>query len=68
MIIKSNRLMTVEEAAYFMNLSTRTIYRKAYEGELLAYKVGGVWRLEPQPQLVYEYVQQTNRVGAIRNG
>lgn len=66
MIIKSNRLMTVEEAAYFMNLSTRTIYRKVYEGELLAYKVGGVWRLEPQ--LVYEYVQQNKRVGAIRNG
>lgn len=66
MIIKSNRLMTVEEAAYFMNLSTRTIYRKVHEGELLAYKVGGVWRLEPQ--LVYEYVQQNKRVGAIRNG
>ena len=45
MIIRSDRLMTIDEVAYYLNLSPQTIYRKIYEGELLAYKVGGVWRI-----------------------
>ncbi|GGG02156.1 MULTISPECIES: helix-turn-helix domain-containing protein [Paenibacillus] len=66
MIIRSDRLMTIDEVAYYLNLSPRTIYRKIYEGELLAYKVGGVWRMEPQ--LVYKYSRQNKRTGVIQNG
>lgn len=66
MIIRSDRLMTIDEVAYYLNLSPRTIYRKIYEGELLSYKVGGVWRMEPQ--FVYKYSRQNKRMGLIQHG
>ncbi|WP_068774105.1 helix-turn-helix domain-containing protein [Paenibacillus sp. FJAT-26967] len=60
MIIQNDRLMTIDEAAYYLNVYPRTIYRKIYEGVLLAYKVGGVWRMEPQE--VLKYVRQPRRI------
>lgn len=45
MVIKSDRLLTLEEAAYFLNLSPRTLYRKIHDNELLALKIGSLWRL-----------------------
>ena len=64
MVIRGNRLMTVEEAAYYLNLSPRTVYRKIYEGELIAYKVGGVLRMEPEE--VLNYARQHKRIGRIQ--
>jgi excisionase family DNA binding protein len=60
MIIQTDRLMTIDEVAYYLNVSPRTIYRKIYNVELLAYKVGGVWRMEPQS--VLNYVRQPRRI------
>jgi len=42
MIIRTDRLITIDEAAYYLYVSPRTIYRKIYNRELLAYKVGGL--------------------------
>lgn len=64
MIVYSDRLMTIDEAAYYLNLSPRTVYQKIYDGELLAYKVGGVWRLEPET--VMNYPRQQKRIGGIQ--
>jgi excisionase family DNA binding protein len=55
MVIKSNRLLTLEEAAYFLNLSPRTLYRKIHDNELAALKVGSLWRLEPDEVMNYAH-------------
>lgn len=64
MLINSDRLITVDEAAHFLNLSRRTLYRKIESGDLRAYKVGSLWRLDPDE--VMEYARkQRNRIGGI---
>ncbi len=67
MVIKSDRLLTLEEAAYFLNLSPRTLYRKIHDNELLALKIGSLWRLEPEEVMNYARKQQ-NRIGGIQLG
>lgn len=64
MVVRGDRLMTVEETAYYLNLSTRKVYQMIYDGELTAYKFGSVWRLEPEA--VMDYAKQQRRVGRIQ--
>lgn len=40
-----NRMMTLEEAADFVALSTRTLRRKIKAGDLVAYRFGRLWRI-----------------------
>lgn len=39
------RMLTLEQAADFLALSTRTIRRKIKDGELTAHKFGRLWRI-----------------------
>jgi DNA binding domain, excisionase family len=40
-----NRMLTLEEAADFVALSTRTLRRKIKAGELVAHRFGRIWRI-----------------------
>jgi excisionase family DNA binding protein len=64
MVVRSDRLMTVDETAYYLNLSARKVYQMIYDGELTAYKFGSVWRLEPET--VLDYAKQKQRIGRIQ--
>lgn len=38
-------LLKVSEVAHMMRVSTMTVYRLIYEGELGALRIGGSWRI-----------------------
>jgi len=40
-------LMTVPEVAQKLNMSTKTVYRMAQEGDLPGVKIGSSWRFLP---------------------
>jgi excisionase family DNA binding protein len=42
---RSRRLLTIEEAADYLAMSTRTLRRKIEAGELAAHQLGRVWRI-----------------------
>lgn len=67
MVIKSDRLLSLEEAAYFLNLSPRTLYRKIHDNEITVLKVGSLWRLEPDEVMNYAR-KRRNRIGVIQRG
>lgn len=39
-----NKLLTVEDLAEYLQLSTKTIYRMLRRGQLPCYRVGNQWR------------------------
>ncbi|MBC8062097.1 MAG: helix-turn-helix domain-containing protein [Clostridiaceae bacterium] len=41
-----NSILTVKQAAQYLQLRTETILRKIYAGELGAFKVGRIWRIK----------------------
>ena len=43
---RSDRLLTVEEVAQFLHVSSVTVYRLASRGQLPATKVGKLWRFQ----------------------
>lgn len=43
--INPAKILTVKQAAEYLQLRTETILRKIYAGELAAIKVGRIWRL-----------------------
>lgn len=41
-----NAILTVKQAAKYLQIRTETILRKIYSGELSAFKVGRIWRIK----------------------
>ena len=41
-----NAILTVKQAAQYLQIRTETILRKIYAGELGAFKVGRIWRIK----------------------
>ena len=60
--IDSIRLLTLNEAAELLQVSTRTLQRMIHSGEMPALKVGGQWRVR-EAQL-RQWVE--NREGSAR--
>ena len=60
------RLLTVEETAAQLNVSTRTIYRLAAEGQVVGLKIKGSLRIEPNS--VFDYIRRQIAVYALENG
>ncbi|MBB5045264.1 helix-turn-helix domain-containing protein [Shinella fusca] len=48
-----NRMMTLEQAADFLLISTRTLRRKIKSGELAAHKFGRLWRIAERDLLAF---------------
>lgn len=48
-----NRLMTLQEAAVFLAMSTRTLRRKIKSGELTARQFGRLWRITEADLLAF---------------
>lgn len=40
--------MTIDEFSAFLGVSRPTVYRMVREGELVAFKVGWQWRINPE--------------------
>ncbi|WP_266019672.1 helix-turn-helix domain-containing protein [Brucella intermedia] len=53
MQIDRHRLLTLEQAADFLALSTRTVRRKIKDGELTAHKFGRLWRISEADLLAF---------------
>jgi len=60
--LNSIRLLTLNEAAELLQVSTRTLQRMIHSGEMPALKVGGQWRVR-EAQLRH-WVE--NREGSVR--
>ena len=41
-----NAILTVKQAAKYLQIRSETILRKIYSGELSAFKVGRIWRIK----------------------
>lgn len=48
-----NHMMTLNEAADFLALSTRTVRRKITDGELVAHRFGRIWRIAEKDLLTF---------------
>ncbi len=44
MIEQSDEILTIEEVATYLKAGRRTVYRLAANGQIPAFKLGGVWR------------------------
>jgi len=60
--LNSIRLLTLNEAAELLQVSTRTLQRMIHSGDMPALKVGGQWRVR-EAQL-RQWVE--NREGSVR--
>ena len=47
-LIDGDRLLTIKDVAYRLQLSERTVRRLVDAGELLAFRVGRQWRILPK--------------------
>ena len=52
----SEEILDVKEVARILKVSTRTVIRLAERGELVAFKIGDLWRFRRSD--VNDYVQQ----------
>lgn len=52
-LLNHNRMMTLEEAADFLAVSTRTLRRRIAAGELIAHRFGRVWRVAEKDLLAF---------------
>ena len=41
---QSDEILTIEEVAAYLKAGRRTVYRLAANGQIPAFKLGGVWR------------------------
>lgn len=48
-----NRMLTLEEAAGFLSLSTRTLRREIKSRKLVAHKFGRLWRIAEKDLLAF---------------
>lgn len=46
MIDPSDEILTIEEVATYLKAGRRTVYRLAANGQIPAFKLGGVWRFQ----------------------
>ena len=53
-----NDILTIEEAAELLKLSTKTIYRMVRENKLKASKIGRVWRIKKSD--IDDYLSQNS--------
>lgn len=44
MIEQPDEILTIEEVAAYLKVGRRTVYRLAANGQIPAFKLGGVWR------------------------
>ncbi len=44
MIEQPDEILTIEEVAAYLKAGRRTVYRLAANGQIPAFKLGGVWR------------------------
>lgn len=44
MLSNDTEILTLDEVANYLKVSTRTVYRLAQKGEIPAFKLGGTWR------------------------
>jgi len=57
-------LLTVDEVAQRLKVSTKTVYRAVESGELRASRIGRAWRIS-EPDVV-EYVEARVHAGSLR--
>ncbi len=43
-MIEQDEILTIEEVAAYLKAGRRTVYRLAANGQIPAFKLGGVWR------------------------
>lgn len=55
-----DELYTVEQAAIYLKVSTKTIRRLIKSGKIIASKVGGRWRIKNSD--IEEYLGQTSNI------
>ena len=60
-VIMNNRLMTIKEVAHQLNISTSTVRRWMDKGTIVAQKVGGQWRFDPNK------IQEAYEKGVLSN-
>ena len=56
-------LMTVKEVAALLKCKAPTVYKMANEGRIPSFKVGGVWRFDPDSILNWMSAQERAHCG-----
>ncbi|MCD6345402.1 MAG: helix-turn-helix domain-containing protein [Anaerolineae bacterium] len=54
--MNKNEIMTVQEVAQYLRLSTATVYKLAQAGKIPATRVGRAWRFKQE--LIDEWIKQ----------
>ena len=64
--IVDDKLLTVEDLAEYLQLSTKTIYRMLRRGQLPCYRVGNQWRFRKSTIDAWlEHEQKTAEIGGL---
>ena len=59
MILPNQALLTVEESANFLRVSTRLVQKLCADGQLASVKVGKAWRIGRESLLRYAGIKES---------
>ena len=63
--VMENKLLTVEDLADYLQLSTKTIYRMLRRGQLPCYRVGNQWRF--RKEVIDTWLEQERKTTDIES-
>ena len=55
----SDEILTLKEVAAYLKLAEKTAYRRAAEGKLPGFKVGGSWRFKRED--IQRWIEESKR-------